>query len=182
MSKQSVQTVLFSTFFANPRVVQFDTPQQSSDGGAILLKEINDRLGLTARLAACLNEWRQVGKVEHDLPMPARRRCLGLACGYPDANDGARLKDDQVHRLLVGGDPTTGSPLASQATLSRFENAVITHDVVRLTSALADVVIAHHQARFGSPQVRRITIGLNPTDNPTYGQQQLAFVNSRHDT
>lgn len=123
MSEQSVQTVLFPDLFAKPLVAQFDTPQLSSDGGAILLKAIDDRLGRTARLAACLPEWRQVGKVEHDLLTLIRQRGFGLACGYRDANDAARLKDDPIHKLLVGRDPVAGAALASQPTLSRFENA-----------------------------------------------------------
>jgi len=180
--EQSVQTVLFPDLFAKPLVAQFDTPQQSSDGGAVLLKAIDEQLGLTARLAACLPEWRQAGKVEHDLPTLIRQRCFGLACGYPDANDAARLRDDPIHKLLVGRDPVAGDPLASQPTLSRFENAIATRDLVRLTYALADTVIAHHQARLGAARVRRITIDLDPTDDPTHGQQELAFFNGHYDT
>lgn len=182
MSEQSVPTVLFPDLFAKPLVAQFDTPSLSSDGGAILLKAIDDRLALTARLAACLPEWRQEGKIEHDLPTLIRQRCYGLACGYPDANDAARLKDDPVHKLLVGRDPHTGPALASQPTLSRFENAITPRDLVRLTHALAEVVIAHHQHRLGATQVRRITIDLDPTEDPTHGQQELAFFNGHYDS
>jgi hypothetical protein len=180
VAEQSVQTVLFPDLFAKPLVAQFDTPQMSSDGGAILLKAIDDRLGLTASLATCLPEWRQVGKVEHDLPTLVRQRCFGLACGYPDANDAARLRDDPIHKLLVGRDPVAGDPLASQPTLCRFENAIATRDLVRLTHALADTVIAHHQARLGAMLVRRITIDLDPTEDPTHGQQELAFFNGHY--
>lgn len=86
MSEQAVQTVLFPTLFTKPLVATFDTPHQSSDGGAILLKAIDDDLGLTARLAACLPERRQEGKIAHDPPTLIRQRCFGLACGYADAN------------------------------------------------------------------------------------------------
>src|SRR5574337_1952345 len=126
VAEQAVPTVLFPTLFDKPLVAAFDTPHQSSDGGAILLKAADDDLGLTARLAACLPEWRQAGKIEHDLPTLIRQRCFGLACGYPDANDAARLKTDPIHRLLVGRDPAADAALASQPTLSRFENAMPT--------------------------------------------------------
>jgi hypothetical protein len=182
VTEQGVQTLLFPKLFDKPLVATFDTPQQSSDGGAILLKTIDDELGLTARLAACLPEWRQAGKIEHDLPTLIRQRCFGLACGYPDANDAARLKADPIHKLLVGRDPITGPALASQPTLSRFENAVGPRDVYRLTQTLAEVVIAHHQARLGAKNVRRITIDLDPTDDPTHGQQALSFFNGHYDT
>jgi hypothetical protein len=177
-----VQTLLFPDLFAKPLVATFDTPHQSSDGGAILLKAIDDALGLTARLAACLPEWRQAGKIDHDLPTLIRQRCFGLACGYPDANDAARLKDDPIHKLLVGRDPATGPALASQPTLSRFENVVGPRDLYRLTQSLADVVIAHHQHRLGATQVRRITLDLDPTDDPTHGQQELSFFNGHYGT
>ena len=182
MAEQSVQTLLFPTLFDKPLVATFDTPQQSSDGGAILLKTIDDALGLTARLAACLPEWRQAGKIAHDLPTLIRQRCFGLACGYADANDAAQLKADPIHKLLVGRDPRTDPDLASQPTLSRFENAITPREVYWLTRTLADVVIAHHQARLGVTRVRRITLDLDPTDDPTHGQQELSFFNGHYDT
>lgn len=182
MAEQSVQRVLFPELFGKPVVAQFDTPQLSSDGGAILLKAVDEQVGLTARLAACIPDRRQAGKVEHDLPALIRQRCYGIACGYPDANDAARLKADPIHKLLVGRDPAADSALASQPTLSRFENAVRTADLVRLTTALAETVIAHHQARLAGVKVRRITIDLDPTDDPTHGQQELGFFNGHYDT
>jgi hypothetical protein len=179
---QAVQTVLFPDLFAKPLIATFDTPQLSSDGGAILLKAVDAQVGLTARLAACLPERRQAGKVAHDLPALIRQRCYALACGYADTNDAARLKADPIHKLLVGRDPVTGPALASQPTLCRFENAITTADLVRLTTTLADVVIAHHRARLADTPVRRITIDLDPTDDPTHGQQELAFFNGHYDT
>jgi hypothetical protein len=182
VTEQSVQTLLFPTLFDKPLVATFDTPQQSSDGGAILLKTIDDELGLTARLAACLPEWRQAGKIAHDLPTLIRQRCFGFACGYADANDAAQLKADPIHKRLVGRDPRTDPDLASQPTLSRFENAITPREVYWLTQTLADVVIAHHQARLGATRVRRITLDLDPTDDPTHGQQELSFFNGHYDT
>ena len=182
MAEQTVQTVLFPTLFAKPLLATFDTPHQSSDGGAILLKAIDDELTLTAQLAACLPEWRQAGKIEHDLPTLIRQRCFGLACGYADANDAAHLKADPIQKLLVGRDPATGPALASQPTLSRFENFVGPRDLYRLTQTLADVVIAAQQRRLAGQRVRRITIDLDPTDDPTHGQQELTFFNGHYGT
>ena len=181
MAEQSVQTLLFPTLFQKPLVATFDTPQQSSDGGAVLLKAIDDNLQLTTRLAACLPEWRQAGKIEHDLRTLVRQRCFGLACGYADTNAAARLKADPIHKLLVGRDPRTGPDLASQPTLSRFENGLGPRDLYRLTQTLADVVIAHQQARLAHTRVRRITLDLDPTDDPTHGQQELSFFNGHYD-
>jgi hypothetical protein len=182
VAEQSVQTLLFPTLFAKPLVATFDTPHQSSDGGAILLKAIDDELRLTSRLAACIPEWRQEGKIEHDLPTLIRQRCYGLACGYTDANDAAALKADPIYKLLVGRDPVAGAALASQPTLSRFENIVGPRELYWLTQTLADVVIASHQARLAHTRVRRITIDLDPTEDPTHGQQELTFFNGHYGT
>ena len=96
-----------------PVVARFDQAHASSDGGAVLLKALDDRLGLTARLAASLTDRRQVGKVEHELIELVRQRVYGIACGYADCNDAARLVADPVHKLLLERDPLTGPALAS---------------------------------------------------------------------
>src|SRR5919106_2896787 len=110
--------------FAKPVVARFDQPHASSDGGAILLKSVDTHLGLTKRLAGCLVDGRQPGKVRHQVEELLQQRVFGLACGYADCNDAARLADDAIHKLLIGRDPLDGAALASQPTLSRFENAV----------------------------------------------------------
>jgi len=76
-------------------------PHASSDGGAILLKGIDTQLGLTQRLAACLDDPRQPGTIQHQTLELFRQRVFGIACGYADCNDAARLADDAIHKLLV---------------------------------------------------------------------------------
>ncbi len=164
-----------------PIVARFDQPQASSDGGAVLLKLIDDRLGLTWRLASALRDRRQPGKVVHPLRDLLRQRVFGMACGYADCNDAARLADDPIHKLLLERDPLAGAPLGLQPTLSRFENAVGRADLYRLGTALADTVLTYHRERLG-PGVRLITIDLDATDDPTHGQQELAFFNGSYDT
>ena len=109
------------------------------------------------------------------------QRVMAIACGYEDANDAARLASDPVHKLLVGRDPFEGADLASQPTLSRFENAPDRKQLARLAEALADVVIERHRRRLKG-RARRITIDLDPTDDPTHGAQQLALFNGHYDT
>ncbi len=166
---------------SRPVVAKFDQEQASSDGGAPLLKAVDDRLGLTERLAGCLADSRQAGKVRHELIELVRQRVFGIACGYADCNDAARLASDPVHKLLLGRDPLTGLALASQPTLSRFENALGWQDLYQMGAALADLVIEHHRARLRG-QARRITIDLDPTDDPTHGQQEFTFFNGHYDT
>src|SRR4029453_4364782 len=166
---------------SKPIVARFDQPQASSDGGALLLKLADDQLGLTWRLASALRDRRQPGKVAHPLRDLLRQRVFGLACGYADCNDAARLVDDPIHKLVLERDPLDGAPLGSQPTLSRFENAVGRADLYRLGTALADTVLSYHRARLGAG-VRLITIDLDATDDPTHGQQEFALFNGYYDT
>src|SRR5262245_40668644 len=83
--------------------------------------------------------------------------------------------------MLIGRDPVKGEALASQPTLSRFENSVDRKDIYRMGEALADVVIERHRDRLHG-RARRITIDLDPTDDPTHGAQQLSFFNGYYDS
>jgi hypothetical protein len=164
-----------------PVVAQFNQAHASSDGGAVLLKALDERLDVTERLAASLTDRRQPGKVQHDLLELVRQRVYGIACGYADCNDAARLADDPLHKLLLDRDPLDGPALASQATLSRFENAVGRQALYLASVGLADLVIEYHRARLQG-QARRITIDLDPTDDPTHGQQEFSVFNGHYDT
>jgi hypothetical protein len=167
--------------FGKRVVAQFDQPHGSSDGGALLLKACDERLGLTERLSQCLTEDREPGKIQHRLDDLIRQRVFAIACGYADCNDAARLAEDPIHKLLVGRDPIDGERLASQPTLSRFENAVSARELRAMTHVLADTVIAQQRQRLRG-RARRITIDLDPTDDPTHGQQELTFFNGHYDT
>ena len=164
-----------------PIIARFDQAHASSDGGAVLLKALDDRLGVTERLAHSLSDPRQSGKVEHELIELVRQRVYGIACGYADCNDAARLAHDPVHKLLLERDPLAGPALASQATLSRFENAVGWQELYLASVGLADLVIEHHRGCL-SGRARRITIDLDPTDDPTHGQQEFTFFNGHYDS
>jgi Transposase DDE domain group 1 len=164
-----------------PIVAAFDQAHASSDGGAVLLKSLDTQLQLTKQLAGCLVDTRQPGKVQHQALELVRQRVFGLACGYADCNDAARLADDAIHKLLLDRDPIAGRALASQPTLSRFENAVTWAPLRDMAHALADTVIEMHRRRLKG-RATRITIDLDPTDDPTHGQQELTFFNGHYDT
>lgn len=175
----TIQPVLFAGLYEKLVVVQFDQRQGSSDGGAILLQAVDRQLGLSARLAGCLEDERQASKVEHTIHQMLGQRVFGLACGYADTNDAARLAHDPMHKLLVGLDPEGEPGLASQPTLCRFENAVGPKELYGCAQALADTVLRRQQRRL-KKRVRRITIDLDATDDPTHGQQQLSFFNGHY--
>jgi hypothetical protein len=120
----ATERLLFPEIFAKPLVLEFDQRQGSSDGGAVLLKAAEQRYGLIASMAGCLRDPRQAGKVDHSLRDLFSQRVFSIGCGYADANDSARLAADPMHKMLLDRDPVTGLAMASQPTLSRFENAV----------------------------------------------------------
>jgi hypothetical protein len=167
--------------FPKPIVARFDTAHSSSDGGAVLVQALDGRLGLTARLAACIDDPREPSKVVHEMLDLLRQRVFGLCCGYADCNDAARLAHDPIHKLILGRDPVDGVSLASQPTLSRFENAVAPRALLAMGHGLADTVIDLHRERLQG-RARRLTIDLDPTDDPTHGQQEFTFFNGHYDT
>ena len=177
----TTECLLFPDLLGKPVVVKFDQEHASSDGGALLLKAADRRLDLIDSLSACLPDGRQEGKLTHSLTDLIAQRAYGIACGYADCNDAARLVDDPIHKALLGRDPIDGDALASQSTLSRFENAVGPKDLYRLGEALADTVIQRHRKRLRG-KAKRITIDLDPTDDPTHGQQQMALFNGYYDS
>jgi Transposase DDE domain group 1 len=182
MSEDSTtQCLLFPGIFRKPVVAQFDQREGSSDGGALLLKAADRHYDLVAGLASCLRDERQAGKVDHSLRELVAQRVFSIACGYPDANDSARLSEDPIHKLLLDRDPIEGRDLASQPTLSRFENGVGVKELYRAGEFLAESVIGRHAKRLRR-RAYRVTIDLDPTDDPTHGAQQLSFFNGYYDT
>jgi len=161
-------------------MLEFDQRQGSSDGGAVLLKAAERRYGLIASMAGCLRDLRQAGKVDHSLLDLFAQRVYSIGCGYADANDSARLAADPIHKMLLGRDPNTGLDMASQPTLSRFENAVGPRQLYHMAAALAESVIDRHAKRLHH-RARLVTIDLDPTDDPTHGAQQLSFFNTHYD-
>lgn len=175
------QSVLFSELMGKPVVARFDQEHASSDGGSVLLRACDQRVGLTEALIGGIRDRRQSGKIRHAIAELVRQRLYAIACGYPDGNDAGRLGSDPIQKLLCGRDPIEGEELASQPTLSRFENSVDRADLYRMGVALAESVIERHRRRL-KRKVKRITIDLDPTDDPTHGAQQLTFFNGHYDS
>jgi len=179
--QDTTQTVLFPSLFDKPVVAAFDQPHSSSDGGAILLRGVDESLGLTDAMARVFLDPRQAGKVAHSMRDMFRQRVHLIACGYADCNDADRLAHDPIQKLLLDRDPIDGRSLASQPTLSRFENAATRRDLLMMAHRLAETVVDHHARRLGN-RARRITIDLDPTDDPTHGNQQLSLFNGHYDS
>lgn len=181
MSESTTQSVLFPHLISKPVLAAFDQAHSSSDGGGLLLKAVDEQLGLSAKLAKCLRDDREAGKVHHDLSEILRQRLFAIALGHPDCNDARVLAHDPIHKMLAGRSPISGESLASQSTLSRFENAVGARELYRLAETIADVVIDRHRRRLGR-KAKTIILDFDPTDDPTHGQQEFTFYHGHYGT
>ena len=149
--------------------LDFDGGLLSSDAGLVLLKAPDEQLGLTRALAAVLKDSRDPRRVHFTLHDLLKQRVLQIAAGYEDANDANTLRHDPIFKLLLERLPDTGPPLASQPTLSRFENHVSRTELYRMARVLVDQFITSY-AR--PPQL--IVLDFDDTEDPVHGEQEQA--------
>ncbi len=180
MAENNVEPVLFEGSFQKPVVSQFDSELRSSNGGASLLGVIDRRIKLTEGLCTHLVDERDPTRVEYSYLELIRQRVFSIGLGYPDGNDSARIGHDPAMKLLCGRGPADSGGLASQPTLSRFEHGLSAREIVSLGRGLEQTVIDRVRSRH--PRARIVTIDLDPSVDPTHGQQPLAFFNGHYDT
>jgi hypothetical protein len=154
----------------------FDGGRITSDGGVMLLAAAERRLGLADRLAAVIRDPRAPGRVTHELADVVRARILAIACGYEDANDLDRLRNDPAFKLACGRLPDSGLDLCSQPTLSRAENLPDLRTVIRLSNVLVDLWLQSYQAPPTS-----VTLDIDDTLDVVHGHQQLSLFNAHFD-
>jgi hypothetical protein len=162
-------------FFRIPLVIEPSAGQLSSDGGLLPLRQFDQRLGLTRAFAEALDDPRDPDLTEHSFLEVVRSRVYGILAGYADQNDHDTLRHEPVFKLLAGRSPE-GDDLASQPTLSRFENAISIKSLKRLRDVFLDQFIAS----FESPP-RHLTFDLDAVDDPAHGHQQLTFWHAYYD-
>jgi Transposase DDE domain group 1 len=149
--------------------LDFDGGRLSSDAGVVLLKDIDDQLGLTHHLAAVLSDPRDPRRIHFTLEDLIKQRVYQIAAGYEDANDANTLRDDPIFKLLLDRLPETGAPLASQPTISRFETRVSRPELYRMALVLLHQFIASYAT---PPKV--IVLDVDDTEDPVHGQQEQA--------
>jgi len=149
--------------------LDFDGGRLSSDAGVVLLKDIDDQLGLTRALAAVLSDPRDARRIHFTPEDLLKQRVLQIAAGYEDANDSNSLRDDPIFKLMLDRLPETGAPLASQPTISRFENGVSRTELYRMALVLLEQFIASYDK---PPKV--IVLDVDDTEDRVHGQQEHA--------
>jgi hypothetical protein len=156
-------------------IARFDGGQLSSEGGLLVLREIEGRLGVADRLAACLKDPRAPEKVVHRLAEIIRFRMLMIAAGYEDGNDADRLRGDPMFKLALDRLPS-GEELCSQSTISRLENLPDLRALLRLGRALVE----QYCGSFRSVP-KRIVLDIDDTFDRVHGGQQLRLFNAYYD-
>jgi hypothetical protein len=162
-------------FFGTPLVLEPSAGQLSSDAGLLPVRQLDERLGLTQSFATVLNDPRDPNLLEHTTLEMVRSRVYGILAGYEDQNDHDTLRSDPVFKLVADRSPDD-SPLASQPTLSRFENAINIASLKRLKDVFLDQFIAS----FEQPP-RRLTFDIDAVDDPAHGHQQLTLWHGYYD-
>jgi hypothetical protein len=155
--------------------VAFDGGRLSSDGGVLLLAEIERRLEIAERLAGCLEDQRRPDRVEHGLAEMIRFRALMIAGGYPNANDCDALRADPAFKLAVGRLPESGRDLCSQPTMSRLENLPGRTALIRMMAAMVELFCDSFHVI-----PRRLVLDIDDTVDRVHGGQQLALFNAHH--
>src|SRR5512132_3338169 len=156
-------------------VARFDGGRLSSNGGLLVLRQIERRLSVADRLAACIDDPRDPASTVHTLADIIRFRLLMIAAGYEDANDATGLRLDPLFKMALERLPSERD-LCSQSTISRLENLPDARTLLRLGRALVDLYCASFR------QVpRRITLDIDDTFDAVHGGQQLRLFNAHYD-
>jgi hypothetical protein len=170
----------FAAHFSRQVVAQFDGVEMTTDGGALLLRQTDRKIGLLKRVAGCFTDARDPQRVEHSLSEMLAQRIYGLALGYEDLNDHEELRRDPL-LAVVAGKRQLQEPLAGKSTLNRLELTPagspleeryhkITYSAEALDQLLVELFLEAHDER---PE--EIVLDLDATDTPLHGEQEARF-------
>jgi hypothetical protein len=172
MVAQAADTISLDFLPQLPVVVQQHHGQISSDAGLLPLYALDTKWNYTQRMADCLHDPKP--QRQHSLLSMLRQRFYGVLASYEDCNDHDTLCDDPVFKIVAGRLPEDG-PLASQPTLSRFENLATPAVLQKLIDFNITTGIERLKMKHGGRLPAIITFDVDPTDDPTHGNQQLTF-------
>ncbi|HEY1897478.1 MAG TPA: IS1380 family transposase [Terracidiphilus sp.] len=183
MTECSQESFSFAPHFSRRVEAGFSAGQVSTDGGALLLRQVDCKVKLLERLAACFRDGRNPERVEHPLSEMLSQRIYGLALGYEDLNDHEQLRADPVFGLLSGR-RQLDQPLAGKSTLNRLELVgrtgryhKIGYSAEAIDRLLADLYVESHAA-----MPEQIVLDLDATDIPLYGRQPERFFHGYYDS
>jgi hypothetical protein len=165
-----------SSASGKPVVVKFDGGLLSSDGGVLALREVEQRLRVADRLAACMIDPRAADQITHSLADVIRFRLLMISAGYEDGNDANALRRDPMFKMALDLSPLDRE-LCSQSTISRLENLPDVRAVLRMGRAMVDLYCESF-----ATVPKRITLDIDDTFDAVHGGQQLRLFNAHYDS
>lgn len=174
MPKCTNKKLDFGRFGRRVIEVDFDGGDLSSEAGVLLLRRMDQHLGLCASAARALGDERQRGKVRHSLASRLAQRVYGLCQGWSDVCDHNALRADLAMQTAVGRDEA----LASAPTLSRLETAATPAQAWALQGVLLDQFIA---SRRTGPAPRELVLDVDGTQLPLHGEQERGFFHGYYD-
>ena len=176
MSKTNTQRLLFASLSDKNVEADFNGGEMTSDAGALLLREAEQHVGINRRLHRRHPRSRDPRYVKQSTRDLLTQRVSQIACGYEDADDCDHLRHDPTFKVLTERDAISGDPLASQPTMSRFENAATPSDLRRM----GDALLQNFVSSYAHPP-RIIVLDFDTTDDVTHGDQQLTLFNAFYD-
>jgi hypothetical protein len=165
-------------------VARFDGGTISSDGGAFLLRQADQRLNLLARLAECFLDGRNQNQVEHSILEMLSQRIYGLALGYEDLNDHEQLRNDPVFGILAGREQLE-EPLAGKSTLNRMELGAGVKDrykKITFWKEAVDELMVNVFIESYAQAPKQIVLDIDTTDLPLHGKQEGRFFHGYYDS
>jgi hypothetical protein len=175
MSLQPVPLLSFDFLTSHPVEIEVSPAPLTSDAGLLPVRQLDERIRLTEQFAAALDDRRDPALTRQSLLSMVRQRIYGILADYEDQNDHDTLRSDPVFKLVADRLPDDPD-LASQPTLSRFENAVSIPDLWRLRDVLVDLFLQS----FDTPP-RHLTLDIDPFDDPAHGEQQLVMFHGHYE-
>ena len=175
MSIQTAFQAAFDFFDELPVIVEVSDKQLSGDAGLLPIREFDERIGWTKLFADALEDGRVANLVDHSFLEMSRSRIYGILADYVDQNDHDTLRHDPIFKLIAGRSPNDDD-LASQPTLSRFENGINIQSLFRLETLFIDQFIAS----FATPP-KHLTLDIDAVDDPAHGAQQLVLFHGHFD-
>ena len=148
--------------------VNFSGGDVTSDGGVLLLREINRKLGLTKKVSELIPDMRDQRYVDHSVEEMLAQRIYGIALGYEDVNDHITLRKDPGFQTAINSDTN----LASASTLSRFENSVNRKTIVEINKIHVETFVNSFKK---AP--KELILDFDPTDDPIHEYQENRFYN-----
>jgi hypothetical protein len=172
MRKNTNQTMLFKEISGKKVQVDFNGGEVSSDAGLLFLRETESRIGIINKIVNVFDDKRHPSYIRHKIFQLLTQRVFQIAAGYEDANDSNDLRNDPILKISCEND----NNLASQPTISRFENTATRSSLYRIAQGLVDIFIDSYDR-----PPKGIILDIDDTDDPTHGHQQLSLFNAYHD-